>query len=78
MNREFKPIFEYLDKMKAELKGDILDLKEDMTIVKSGLSSVLASIKGFEEEMIVNRHRIDRLEEWARKVSAKTGIPIPF
>lgn len=35
-------------------------------------------VKGFEEEMIVNRKRIERLEEWAKQVSQKTGIPIPF
>ncbi len=78
MSQDFKPIFEYLDGMKAELKAEIREVKavvDSHTLVLDMLSK---EIKGFNEEMIVNRHRIDRLEEWARKVSAQTGIPLPF
>lgn len=78
MSQDLKPILDYLDAMKAELKADIQAVK---TVVDSHtvvLDMLCKEIKGFKEEMIVNRHRIDRLEEWARQVSVKTGVPLPF
>lgn len=83
MTQDFKPIFDYLDEMKAELKADIkteiiAELSPKIDKLQTSVDNLTYMVKGFQEEMIVNRHRIDRLEQWARQVSEKTGIPLPF
>ncbi len=74
----FQPLFEYLDEMKADIDTRFNKLEQKVDSITSTLDYLCKTVKGFEQEMIVNRHRIERLEDWAKQVSAKTGIPIPF
>ena len=79
MSQDFKPIFDYLDDMKAELKADIVaELTPKFDKLQTSIDGLARMVKGFEEELIVNRHRIERIEEWAKQVSQKLGIPVNF
>ena len=79
MNQDFKPIFDYLDVMKTELKDEIvLELTPKFDRLQSSVDNLTHMVKGFQEEMIVNRNRLDRLETWVKEASAKLGISHPF
>ncbi|OGE81701.1 MAG: hypothetical protein A3H72_03970 [Candidatus Doudnabacteria bacterium RIFCSPLOWO2_02_FULL_48_8] len=74
----FKPLFEYLDDMKAELKADIAEVKESNAQILTNLDGLTKMVKTFQEEHIIMRKRLEVLEAWAKKVSEKVGIPLPF
>jgi uncharacterized coiled-coil DUF342 family protein len=71
----FQPIFDYIDESSAKLKED---LRIDLTDVKTSIANLSAQVKKYHEEMLVSGHRIDRLEEWAKTVGEKVGLPISF
>jgi archaellum component FlaC len=89
---EVKPLIKGLEEKFDKFAGVVLHMDEklgDITVRLSGLEDKLNTlqtsvdnlthtVKGFQEEMIVNRNRIDVLEKWAKQVSEKIGIPLPF
>lgn len=75
----FQPIFDYIDQSNKQLKEDILsEVREEIRDVKTSVANLSAQVKKYHEEMLVSGHRIDRLEEWAKSVGEKVGIPIAF
>ena len=74
----FKPLFEYLDEMKAELKADIAEVKKSNIQILTAVDGLAKMVKDFQEEHIIMRKRLEVLEAWAKKVSEKVGIPLPF
>lgn len=74
----FQPIFDYIDQAITPLREDIAALQSDMTDLKGSVANLSAQVKKYHEEMLVSGHRIDRLEEWAKQVGSKVGVPIAF
>ena len=71
-------VFEYLDTMKAELKADILHVDAKVDTVQTSVDGLTKMVKDFQDEYIVMRKRLEVLEAWAKKVSEKVDIPLPF
>lgn len=61
-----------------DLKKDIKSLSVKADNLQTSVDSLAKMVKDFHEEMIVTRKLLDLLEQWARKVSEKIGIPLPF
>ena len=76
--KDFKPIFDYLDEFKADVSQRFDSIEGKVDELQTSVDNLANMVKGFQEEMIVNRKRIDVLEKWARQVSEKVGIPLPF
>ncbi len=79
----FQPIFDYIDqnsqKLKTELKEEILsEVRNEIGDLKTSIANLSVQVKNYHEEMLVSGHRIDRLEEWAKQVGNKVGVPIVF
>ena len=74
----WKPLFNYLDEMKAELKADIAVVDDKVTNLTTTVDNLAKMVKDFQEEHIIMRKRLEVLEAWAKKVSDKVGIPLPF
>lgn len=74
----FKPLFEYLDEMKAELKADIAVVDQKVERTLTSVDKLALMVKTFQDEHIIMRKRLEVLEAWAKKVSEKVGIPLPF
>lgn len=75
----FQPIFDYIDESNKALKEDLLmEVRGEMRDVKSAIANLSAQVKKYHEEMLVSGHRLDRLEEWAKAVGQKIGLPISF
>ena len=77
-NINWKPLFNYLDDMKAELKADIAVVDDKVTNLTTTVDNLAKMVKDFQEEHIIMRKRLEVLETWAKKVSEKVGIPLPF
>jgi len=75
---DLKPLFEYLDEFRSEVNTRFDKLEGKVDSLQTAVDNLALMVKGFQEEMIANRRRIDILEEWAKKVAEKTGIPLPF
>ena len=74
----WKPLFTYLDDMKAELKADIATVDEKVERVITSVDGLAKMVKDFQEEHIIMRKRLEVLETWAKKVSEKVGIALPY
>ncbi len=74
----WKPLFTYLDEIKADLKADIAEVKESNTQILTSIDGLAKMVKTFQEEHIIMRKRLETLEAWAKKVSEKVGVPLPF
>jgi uncharacterized coiled-coil DUF342 family protein len=61
-----------------QLKTDVSDLKSGQRRLQNSVDGLAKMVKDFHEEIIVTRRRLDVLEAWAKKVSEKVGIPLPF
>lgn len=59
---------------KLEERQDALDLKIDKLI--NTIDGFVARIDRYEIEMAARDNQFQKLLEWARKVSDKTGIPL--
>jgi uncharacterized coiled-coil DUF342 family protein len=75
----FQPIFDYIDESNAKLKEEILtEVRSELRDVKTAVANLSGQVKQYHEEMLVSGHRIDRLEDWAKIVGEKIGVPITF
>lgn len=75
---EFTKLFRYMEK-----RFDDMDKRFDDTSSKQQVDHLISTIDHFvarldtnETEQIIHNAQLDRLLDWARKVSVKTGIPL--
>ncbi|PIR96595.1 MAG: hypothetical protein COT92_00175 [Candidatus Doudnabacteria bacterium CG10_big_fil_rev_8_21_14_0_10_42_18] len=62
---------------KAQIDGRFDKIEQKIDKLLTAVDNLTHTVKGFQEEMIANRNRIDKLEAWAKMVSDKVGIPLP-
>lgn len=74
----FKPLFEYLDDKFGKLEADIAEVKKSNAQILTNVDGLAKMVKTFQDEHIIIRKRLETLEAWAKKVSEKVGIPLPF
>jgi hypothetical protein len=74
----FKPLFEYLDKKFGQVEADIAEVKSDVRVLKTAVDGLAKLVKDFRDEHIIIHKRLEVLEEWAKQVSKKLGISLPF
>lgn len=61
-----------------DLKSNALALKDDVRNLQASVDNLAKMVKDFRDEHIVVHRRLETLEAWAKKVSEKVGIPLPF
>lgn len=76
--KELQPVLDYLDNFKTEVNQRFNVLENKVDDLQTSVDSLAKMVKDFHEEMIVTRKRLDILEDWAKKVSEKIGIPLPL
>ncbi len=75
---KFAGVVLHLDGQFRDFNQRLSRVESKVDVLQTSIDNLTRMVKGFEEEMIVNRNRIDVLEKWARQVSEKVGIPLPF
>lgn len=60
----------------AGLKTEIIDLKKSHNQLMNTIDRFIARIDHYEVEQMARDRQLERLLDWARKVSEKTGIPL--
>ncbi len=86
IDERFEKIDERFDKIDytlANIESRLTSVEENMTELRSAHERLLVTIDSFisrleryETELTVQNRQFEKLLEWARKVSAKTGIPL--
>ena len=69
--------FEAIDKKFEEMGQRFDSLEGKIGILQTSVDGLAHRFDIFEKELIVNRHRLEKLEAWAKQVSEKLGIPLP-
>lgn len=64
---------DYLD-LKLESKAD----KSDIVKIQTQIDNLAKQIANYHQEMIMFTRRVERMEAWIKKVSAKIGVPYEF
>lgn len=73
-----KPIFDHMDEMEGRLKSEISEVKESVKLLQTSVDSLAKMVKDFRDEHVIIHKRLEILEEWAKQVSKKLGISLPF
>ncbi len=60
---------------KVATKEKISQLENRLTTQIDGLAK---QIKDYHQEMVMFTHKVERMEAWIKKVSAKVGIPYEY
>lgn len=79
----FQPIFDYIDESAKNLEERLVKKIEntiqfEVRDVKASIANLSFQVKKYHEEMLGTGHRIDRLEDWAKIVGEKVGVPVKF
>ncbi len=75
---QFTKLFKYIAEFRAEV-NDKLDQKasqESMERLLNTLDGFLKRLDNIETELSARDAQFERLLEWAREVSRKTGVPL--
>ena len=76
--KDLKPFFDHFDERFDELKVEIGSLRNDVRTLQTSVDGLAKMVKDYRDEHIVLYRKVEVLEEWAKKVAEKTGIPLPF
>lgn len=65
-----------VDERFTKIESEITELKESHNRLLNTIDSFVSRIDKYETEQAARDRQFERLLEWARKVSEKTGIPL--
>ena len=69
----------FMDQVDTRFKAvesDIIDLKQSHNKLLNSIDGFISWINKYETELASRDNQFEKLLEWARKVSEKTGIPL--
>ncbi len=75
---EFTKLFKYVESFRAEMNQKIDEKASQASLdrLMSSIDGFVARIDKYETELAARDAQFERLLDWARKVSKKTGIPL--
>lgn len=73
---EIKPSIAGMQRDIADIKQDVIDLKQSHERLLNTIDGFIGRIDKYETELSARNNQFEKLLAWARKVSAKTGIPL--
>ena len=74
---KFDKLFNYMVDMDRRMTSEFAEVRSDIRSLLDAPDHVLARLDDEEADQAVRDAQFQRLVEWARKVSKKTGIPLP-
>ncbi len=75
--QDLKTIFDYFDQQHREYKIDLARVEQKVDTLTTAVDNLAKLVKDFRDEHIVLHRRLEVLEDWAKKVSERVGIPLP-
>ncbi len=76
-DNSFQPLFDYMDERFSKLESRFDGIEEKIDTQQASTDNLTKMTKDFQDEHIILRHKVERLEAWAKAVSAKVGVPLP-
>ena len=74
---QFTKLFNYITDMDSRIDARFDALENEVVSLRSIPDEVAARFSHIETEQTARDAQWNRLVEWARKVSEKTGVPLP-
>lgn len=76
---QFDKLFSYMQKIDTRLQGveESMATKDSIDRLASTMDDFIRQLTDSETEQVARDAQWNRLLEWARKVSEKTGVPLP-
>ncbi|MDO8591354.1 MAG: hypothetical protein Q7R60_00285 [bacterium] len=71
---DFSPLFTYLDEKFKHIDQQFLEQKQSSDSLQTSVDGLAVIFKKYYEEQKIMTHRLDRVEDWIKKVSAKLGV----
>ncbi len=77
-DEQFTKLFKYIEDFRLEVNAKLENTanRESMDKLVNTIDAFVKRLDDNETEQTFKDRQFDRLLEWARKVSAKTGIPL--
>ena len=73
---QFTKLFQYIQEFRAEVNGKFDDVYSRIDRLTDTIADFVKQLKDFEAEQAARDAQWERLLEWAREVSKKTGVPL--
>ena len=73
---QFTKLFQYIQEFRAEGNGKFDDVYSRIDRLTDTIDDFVKQLKDFEAEQAARDAQWERLLEWAREVSKKTGVPL--
>ena len=70
-------LFQYLDEQFGVVKTEISTVKAGVQTLQTSVDGLTKLVRDFQDEHILLRRKVELLENWAKEVSKKVGIPLP-
>lgn len=74
---QFTKLFKYIEEFRHETNARFDSLESEVASLRSIPDQVASRFYHIETEQVARNAQWNRLVEWARKVSEKTGVPLP-
>ncbi len=74
---QFTKLFKYIEEFRHETNQRFDSLESEVTSLRSIPDEVASRFSHIETEQVARDAQWNRLIEWAREVSKKTGVPLP-
>ena len=71
---DFSPLFTYLDEKFKHIDQQFLEQKQSFNSLQTSVDGLAVIFKKYYEEQKVMTHRLERVEDWIKKVSDKIGV----
>ena len=83
VNKAVEDLSEVIDQLAQNMHKELVTIKKDIADIKVSIDRLINTIDGFvkrlddqETENAARDVQFERLLDWARKVSVKTGVPL--
>ncbi len=74
---QFTKLFKYIEEFRHETNERFDSLESEVASLRNIPDQVASRFYHIETEQVARNAQWNRLVEWARKVSEKTGVPLP-
>lgn len=75
-DEQFTKLFNYIEEFRTEINQRMDDFDHKINSLTNTLDKFMQRLDDFEAEQAARDSQFEKLLEWARKVSEKTGIPL--
>ncbi len=74
---QFTKLFKYIEEFRGDMTSELAEVRDDIRGLRDAPDVVAKRLDGSDVKQVARDAQWNRLLEWAREVSKKTGVPMP-